>query len=391
MRNTLTLFSLFFAALSVNAGGWYVEGGAICRKSLKLDMSSDAYARQLGLQAAAAFDNKPTLSWTYSDSLAAGSRTFDDGHVLTDASSALFGNTENWSFNSMSQYSSANNTLTYHLTALGSVQGDGVRQTVTTYKSETTYGDDTDGSVGASVRTGYVFLERDSFWASLQLGLNVYDRMTASLNSTPYAQTVTTENYRDTLSVEEHWTYVYDADFGGAPLVAVRGDGTTGAPYLPVTPTGSTLDSHAGSTSSSVLSSSSQTAASRVNLGSDLQLSQLDLGPRFGWDINRRFSVGLWTYLSVNLIDFSATRSENFRLDDGTSLGTWFDSSSKTTVAGGGGGELSLTFNMTARIYLTVHGGYDAIIDAPDLNVGPSKVKADLDSWTCGALVGVRL
>lgn len=52
---------------------------------------------------------------------------------------------------------------------------------------------------------------------------------------------------------------------------------------------------------------------------------------------------------------------------------------------------MSLTLHVTDRVYLTVQGGYDAIFDEPGWSVGPDEVKADLDSWTLGAHVGVRL
>lgn len=395
MKNTLVILIPAFTAFSALAGGWYVEGGAVCRKNLKLDLRADSHARQLGAQAARAADVRPELgspdSPLLADDLSTGSRTFADGHVGTDASTAFDGRTGNWSFDSMSQYDAANNTLTYRVSSGQWMdRGEGYSRTVATDTSEPLRGGDDDGAAGAGLRGGYIFLERERFWVSLQMGLNVYGESESSLSGTPYAQTVTSERSLYTRTVQENWVYTYDADFGGAQLVDVRAPGTEGSPYLPAAPSGRELASVDDATARSLLSRSQQVAASRVDLDADLQLTQLVLGPRLEWELHRRLSVGLLAYLSMNVIDFSASHNEDFGMG-GRSLAAWHDSESETTVAAGGGAELSLTFHVTDSIYVSVHGGYDAVFDEPGLNVGPDQIKADLDSWTCGALLGVRL
>lgn len=396
MRYALLAFISAGSVLSACAEGWYVEGGAVYRKSLNLEMRSDSYARRYGLQAAREADDRPSLRTPdnplLADDLSGASRTFSDGAVWTDASTPLFGNTENWSFSDLSQYNAEQGTLTYHVSSeQWQSTGQGLRRTVATDKSDVLRKEDEDGAAGASIRGGYVMLERETFWLSLQMGLNVYGENEASLSGTPYAQTVTTERYETTRTVQEHWSYTYDAGFDGAQLVDVRAPGTTGSPYLPVTPTGRRLDSVDDVTTTDLLSRDVAGAAAHTDLDVDLQLTQLALGPRLEWKLHRRVSAGLLAYLSANVIDFSASRDEAFAMNNGSTLAAWHDSQSKTTVAPGGGAEVSLTLHVTDRVYLTVQGGYDAIFDEPGLSVGPDEVKADLDSWTLGAHVGVRL
>lgn len=396
MRNVCIAVFITIAAVSmVRANDWYVEGGGVYRKSLTLELRADSLARQGDMQAAEPASSEPSPSepsGTLLDDPSDINQNFDDGYVYEDAFTALFGNTGNWSFDDMSQYDAEAGTLTFHVSSeTWQSTDDGFQRTITTDTDAAIQGEAEDGVWGAGLRGGRMLVRRETYWVASQVGLNVYEEMNATVQGVPYEQTVTTEYHEAIRTVQENWTYTYDASFEGAELVDSRPPGTTGAPYLPVTPLDSELTSVDDDVETRLLSRTQRRAAASVRLDADIQLVQMTVGPRFGFEVSPRVTMGGFAYASLNAIDLSATRYEVFAWENGEVIGDWQDSESETTWACGGGAEVSLMVRAAERLSVTVSGGYDAVFDEPDLTVGPDEVKTDLDSWTLGVLIGVAL
>lgn len=127
----------------------------------------------------------------------------------------------------------------------------------------------------------------------MQGSIRLFGTSDASLCGTVSRQTLIKEEFATSTSLQEHWSYLYDADFGGPTLIAPRPDGTTGAPYLPVTPESRNLDSVDETSETTLISRTVRHARSDVRLDTEVQLTQLALVPTLELTLPRGFIVGV--------------------------------------------------------------------------------------------------
>ena len=391
-RQALTLTAMLLAGTALS-GGWYWEVGAAGRSSIDFKMQSDSYVRLLNLQAArpshAASSRLAPNSPLLPDALGPGSRTFDDGTVAPDAMSFLFGDTENWSFGSMSQYDSKAQTLTFHTSS--DVWTGGASERRTSVASENTgllRDDDDDWQFGIEAKLGYQFYEKDNLTFGLQGAIRFFGESEASLKGTVLRQTIVTEQSATVLTRQEHWSYTYDADFGGPQLIAPRPEGTTGPLYLPVAPLGRDLDGVDETTETLLNSRTVRHAQSDVRLDAEIQLTQLALGPTLELTLPRGFMIGVSPYLTLNMLDFSATRTEVFAFTSGATIASWRDDADDTKVKLGAGVDAYLGYKFAKSWMAFATVGYEDSFDKATLTVGPGKIDADLSSFRFSS--GVR-
>ena len=216
---------------------------------------------------------------------------------------------------------------------------------------------------------------------SVQGVIRMFGTAEASLSGTASRQTLVKEQFATTTTLQEHWSYTYDADFGGPELIAPRPDGTIGAPYLPVTPTRRDLDSVDETTEATLISRTVRQAQSDVRLEAEVQLTQLALGPTLELTLPRGFIIGVSPYLTLNILDFSATRTEVFGFTSGGTIASWYDEADESKLELGAGLDAYLGYEFAKSWIATATVGYEDAFDSTKLTVGPGKVEADLSSY----------
>ncbi len=221
---------------------------------------------------------------------------YNDGYVLPDQTGDLYGQTGNWGYQSASQYSSVNNTLTMHSATSYTANGSAAKDLQPFLGIEAAYGTDLfklgSAHVGWEIGAGFT-------------PLRATDNESLSSTVTQNAFTFSTAG----IAVMQPPGYQ-----GGA--------GGIGEPTISDTPSGTNTSTAGGMV----------TGARRL----DLMLYTLRLGPTVTWDLNNQFSLMGGVGPAVGLLNGN------------------YDYSESVVVTGGGTAQNSGRIRMTKAVY----GGY---------------------------------
>ena len=153
-----------FQTCATRADDWWFDAGPVYRGGMRMNITGQSYAQQLGLHAVPAPMVAPPSA---GQSGVLGDRVYDDGYVKLDSgtlnpnSVGGAGNTWNWGYNQASQYNAQAGTLTFHK------QGDVGYQTSAGSSSTAK---DLDGA-GIQLSGGFRIYESGRWSVGLGLGL----------------------------------------------------------------------------------------------------------------------------------------------------------------------------------------------------------------------------
>lgn len=292
-----------------------------------------------------------------------------------DEFTTLDGRTVNWGYQNNSQYSSADNTMTYRRTTVDS-HSVSVGTDLNTGFSEDEHFD----AAGPAIRLNCDLLQREDMILSLALDLRAYWGMEQSLRGSTFRQTVNEKTH----SVVD--AYVFGTDPESEIPPAPYNGGSFDGPLINNLPTSATR-------ADGGMRSSTWHAANAIDIDIDSDLYQIGLGPQFGWQAAPRLRVNVTPSVFANYVSMDVTRREEFVVTYGdggkTTLNSWQDDYSHSQWAVGLGIQGGVEFALTDAWALGLDAGYE-YVDEVSIDCGPNKVTLDLSAYTVSASLAYR-
>ena len=377
-----------------------------------------------------------------------GDRTYDDGYVRLDPGtgdplSLEPGLTWNWGYDDGSQTSGQsllftateinesafNRTTTTTVRELATLTQRGERIRVSTVEDRPIRLSDEISGVGLSAEAGYFLSKKENGSLSLVVGLNTAWGAESHRQDTPFRQRImrqqleriqrTPSSYEiirsDHIQVNGSQVITDSYALQGVlpPSAPYRGNFNGPGPTIPNRPTSrgttasgtgeeQTLNSRTnrGRSSSSqpvvterVISSEQYDAFAVVDFDLDADVYELLIGPRIHLSLQRGMSVYASPYISMNMIDYSATRNEQFVINrDGktTVVESWQDRASDIKALFGYGAQVGLQIPLKDNWFLIADGAYTHVPDDVSIPIGPNTIHIDPSSYSARLMVGRR-
>ncbi len=357
---------------------WWIEAGPVYRGGMRMKITGQSYAQQLGLHAAPA---PLALPPSVGQANVLGDRVYDDGYVKLDSgtlnpnSVGGAGNTWNWGYNQASQYNAQAGTLTFHK------QGDIGYQTSAGSSSTQK---DLDGA-GFQLSGGFKIYESGRWSVGLGLGLQGLWGVESKMSVRVFSDAAGRYAVEDKRNVAD----ATDRDLGFPGPVEYKGtyDGPAGStstwpggfPVIGNLPDGRT-------TSMENLSTSINTVNYRVKT----DFYELTLNPRIGYQASESVLLHLTPKLGVAFLDVSAKRAETFVDSAQGSRGNWSDSSSSAKWRLTTGLSIGADVDLGSGYYAGLNGGYEWTVADVSFNLGPNNVSFSGSGYVFGLTFGKR-
>jgi hypothetical protein len=304
-------------------------------------------------------------------------RTYANGYVglspSTGNPAAIDPNTTwNWGYNNASQYDAAAGRLSFFK--------QGVPGYTPTLNSSLS-GDDTMLGKGIELSAGVRLKESGKWSFNLGLGFQGTWGANANLNGSTYAERIGRVDVTDRYDV---------SGIPAAAFPAAGHHGTYNGPFDPAATPPYTIIPNLPARDRQTVDLG-WTAQNSVNLDVDMALYEIALNPSISFAATKRLSLCLTPKISLNIMDVSANRSENFYQTQGgvnTTQNQWSDSASKTQVAFGLGATFGANYDLGKGWYTGVFGGYEWVMEKVEIAAGPNQVTVDASGWVAGVTFG---
>ena len=367
-----------FQTCATRADDWWFDAGPVYRGGMRMNITGQSYAQQLGLHAVPAPMVAPPSA---GQSGVLGDRVYDDGYVKLDSgtlnpnSVGGAGNTWNWGYNQASQYNAQAGTLTFHK------QGDVGYQTSAGSSSTAK---DLDGA-GIQLSGGFRIYESGRWSVGLGLGLQGLWGLETKSSVRAFSDTVGRLTVTDTRNVtsaaDPNLGFPLPQDYAGTYAGPAGGSSTWGGgfPVIGNLPDGRT-------TSMETLSTSINTVDYRVKT----DFYEFTLGPKIGYQASESVSLHLTPKLGLALLDVSAKRAETFVDSTQGNLGNWNDSSSSSKWRFTTGLSAGADVDLGGGYYAGLNGGYEWTVADVSFNLGPNNVSFSGSGYVFGLTFGKR-
>jgi hypothetical protein len=362
------------------AQNWWIEAGPVFRAGMTTKVEGSSYTQELGLHdpLAAGQPGAPSGIGTPG---AYGDRTYDNGYVKLDPGTGnpttIDPNTTwNWGFNNAGQYNSAAQTLSFQKQGAPGYN---------TLLNGSPGGNDGAWGAGFQIVAGLPLSQSGDWSFDLTLGFQGLWNGHESFSTSSYREDVRQITVTDSYDVSGIGAANFPAGgFHGTYLGPFDTPPVVPSPVIPNLPASRT------SASSAALSTSYNT----IGFDIDQNLYQLSVGPQIGWSASPSVKLHVRPTVSVNFIDASVKRTEEFiQMPAGggsTVLGQWSDQASRQQVYLGLGAVGGVDLEFGKGYYGGVFGGYDWVADSVKVTVGPNNVLLDASGWVVGLSVGKR-
>ena len=432
----LLMVPLLVRVVSAEESRWItLRAGAVYRSDMKMKSSGGSYAgdadrlnavRSLATPSSSSdvisgkTADQADIAAPASDALGTGNRTFDDGYVNISPPTTVTPNSDTWYWGYDSKTAQdIGGAIQYHRVSSGSDSG-----------SYDQYTDSTRSSLTASDGTGTLAKEErfDELAARVDVLMKVYedekmgiffvggatissssDQSLSTSASTTFREDIIqsrtdsasgydwamtkifTEiyNYTDTHNVLAAMPETYAGNYAGPG--ALLSDVPTSRTVA--TTTNLTTTAHPSNNSSST-TTRDWLAESRVDFSSDVTRTTLHLGPEISWLLSKKWRINFSPKLTLNWLDISTTRKEYLDVvsptGTRTTMQSWRDKADSTKWIPGATIALGMDYSITAAWGVNVAIAREWCFSNASLDIGPSDLTFDFDSYNVEAAITRR-
>ncbi|NCD34396.1 MAG: hypothetical protein EOL87_13415 [Spartobacteria bacterium] len=356
-----------------------------------------------------------------SDAGDVGDRVFDDGYnkISPPTAATTEKDTWNWGYSDKAnQYDSGRQQINYHRTTSQQAAGTFEQYTETAVAQFNTAMPISEMSesqrfdaLGLTVEASMAIHESQTTRMSIDGGIVAAWSRDISLSETRLAAAVEEKDYIDRVDAgtSYDWTidrtytesYAYDDMHGVIGSMAQSYAGSYGGPgpllgnrpasynvatndVLSIVPYSSSGRSYTGS--------QYWQAETTVDLDVDMMRETVWMGSTFEWLISSRVNLFVTPKVSVNVVDMTAKRKETLTIiaPDGTrqEANVWRDEEEQTYWLPGMAVSAGMGYGVSDNLNIQLALAREWVFEHPDMDVGPSRVEADLDSYNVEVSVG---
>ena len=398
MHTILCILFILFLAVNTYAE-WFIKAGPVYRAGMDMNVSGSSYVQTLGLHAQNSSSRgtgsgSPSLM-PLNDASGYADRTFDDGFVFMDPSTAVNGDTWYWGYNNASQVDLSRDTLSFHRTGSDETASS-YRTSVSrrTIRDESIFADQTISGWGIELSGGYVMRESQKFKWSVIGGVDGFDNETMHVWAEPYAEQIDTRKTETIATYSSSSTYTYDL-MGVVPPSAPYNGTYNGwpppSPIIPNSPASLEETQKEKSRTTRGVATSTETARNTVSMDIDSTIFEFWTGVRMDWEPNDTIAIFAQPTISLNAVSIDGERTENWLLEQGGSvrtLQTWKESVNTTDWLFGMGLQGGIEWDNNDRWFVSIHVGYDWVNDKATAELGPNPIAFDISGYTAGAEIG---
>jgi len=403
------------------AGESWVKAGLLYRGGMNARSTGTSYTQDQDLHGAEPVGglDLPDVGKNPDNINSYANRDFDDGYVYMDAGTGNPASIDPtvtwfWGYQDRDQLDTGADTLTFTRTTVSSknrpFEGQGRRVVLDALKDTSATFDDDFGGFGAEIVWGFPTDTEGNVRVDFCAGLGVIISENATVGGTSFHEEIRDETftasgqhrYTDTITD----TYVYDVS--GVSIPGAPHSGTYDGPFdtPPVIPSptipnrpsdvyrDASRDSNFDVASETIIASTVWNAMNRITMDVDTDIYQAWLGSQLTFNGGESLSFNVTPRVSMNFVDVSVERSEQFSVtyaDGGREvLNSWSDSGSESWFFFGAGVTAGANLELKNGIFAGIWGGYEWLSDKIDVEVGPNTVSVDASGYTAGVVLGRR-